>query len=109
MYKISCLLAVVFYLGAAFTYNDADPITPCINDYAVSDIVLGQNATIQVARLITSAQTIAQNSNMIYKSGSGSVLSYGNTGLLTGPSVGFQVYPGSTLTIEIEDCYTPQN
>jgi hypothetical protein len=109
MNKGIIFLVVVFIISAAFSYNETDPFTPRVDNFAVSDIVIGQNGTIQVDYLIISAQTIAQNSNMIYKSGSGTILSYGMTGSLTGPSQGFQIFQGSTLTVEIKKCYTPQN
>ena len=84
----------IVLLGSAFTITE--PLPPCDQDIVLSSNVVAQTQTIQVSRLIISAQTFSGNANMTYKSGSGADL--------YSP---FQVFSGSTLTIEIENCPNP--
>jgi len=95
---------IAFYVGSAFTMLESNPQPPCQENANLSDFVIAENRTIEVSNLVISAQTIAQNSNVMYKSGSGTELSFGMTGSLNGASSGFQIFSGSTLTVEIGDC-----
>ena len=78
--------------------------TNCPDNEARSDYVVGDYKVVYANHEILSAQTIAANSTVVYRSGSGTSLSYGMTGALNGPSPTFQIFKGSTLTIEIGDC-----
>ena len=101
------IVFAVLVIGSSFTSSEKI-LPPCDEqDIVLSDIVFVENRTVQVSRLVVSAQIIVQNSNLIYKSGSGTVLSFGMTGSLTGPSQGFQIFSGSSLTVEIENCPNP--
>jgi len=97
-------IVLAFFIGSAFTITDSEPLPPCDENAYLSDFVIAENRTIEVSKLVISAQTIAQNSNVMYKSGSGTVLSFGMTGSLNGASTGFQIFSGSTLTVEIGGC-----
>lgn len=78
---------------------------PCNENAFLSDFVFATDDVYTVSKEIISAQTILQNANVTYRSGSGTTLSFGMTGSLSGPSEGFQIYPGSTLSVEIQvDC-----
>ncbi len=88
----AALLTVL--LGSAFTV--IEPLPPCDQDVVLGGNVVAETQTIQVSRLIISAQSLSGNANMTYKSGSGANL--------YSP---FQVFPGSTLTIEIDGCTNP--
>ncbi len=77
----------------------------CPEDAVVSDYVVGSDVTVSVSNNIISAQSILEGSNVIYRSGSGTSLVFNSmTGSLSGPSPTFQIFKGSTLTVEISDC-----
>lgn len=83
-----------------------DPNTdPCPPSVAVSDYVIAEDVVIAAIGEIWSAQSILETSHVVYRSGSGAILSFSSmTGSLTGPSPFFQIYNGSTLSVEIENC-----
>lgn len=104
MYKYLILVGLIFG-ASSFISSDQNPILPlCDTEVAVSDFVIATDKTIAVSGTIFTAETIAQNSNVTYRSGSGTIFSIGMTGSLSGASPGFQIYDGSTLTVEIGDC-----
>ncbi len=107
------ILSSLFFLFTAFSptsffdnnHIESTVAPPCTQDTALSDFVIATDLTIKVAKEIISAQTILENSNIVYSSGSGTTLTFGMTGSLSGPSPGFQIYNGSTLEILIAtDC-----
>ncbi|MEL6389039.1 MAG: hypothetical protein AAFQ02_02680 [Bacteroidota bacterium] len=102
-------LLLTAFLVSSFTLSSThvtvadQELMPCPQDTMVSDFVFATTAVIEASGTILSSQTILQNANVTYTSGSGSILSFA-TGSLTGPSPGFQIFPGSELTINIADC-----
>ena len=91
MKKLIGVALLLFILCSAFTI--IEPLPPCDQDIVLSGNVVAQTQTIQVSRKIISAQVLSGNANITYKSGSGADI--------YSP---FQVFSGSALTVEIEDC-----
>ena len=106
-FSTTLVVLVVFYIASSFTVEPAPKTDTnnCPESVAINDIVIAQEVTIAAIGEIYSGQSILEGSNVMYKSGSGTILSTAAlTGSLVGASPNFQVFPGSTLTIEIENC-----
>lgn len=99
--SVFCSL-ILYSFTIPLLVEDSD--NTCPEDVAVSDIVIGSDLVVAASGTILSSQSILEGSNVYYLSGSGTSLSYGMTGSLTGPSPTFQIFKGSTLTVEIVDC-----
>lgn len=101
---LSCLTIVALIFSSFSTYPTEEG-NPCDDFVFVSDFVIAQDISIEAGIELTSSQTIAQFSDVIYRSGGSVVMTATSlSGSLTGPSPLFQVFPGSTLTVELEDC-----
>jgi len=101
-----CLTAL--YICSGFTTERGVTISNTLSNETcpaiavATDILIAEEVTITASNLILSSQTIAQNSQVVYATGSGTELSFGTN--LPGPSEGFQIFSGSTLEIIVEDC-----
>jgi hypothetical protein len=105
MRSIVIFAAALSLLAFSSAFKPELNTDPCPPNVAVSDFVIADEVVIAASGTILSAQSILENSTVVYRSGSGTLLSFSSmTGSLTGPSPNFQIYPGSMLTVEIVQC-----
>lgn len=106
LFALSLLIMSTAFKPAEITTSlQSVPEMTCPQDTALTNVVIATDVSIAVSSQIFSTQSILESSNVTYKSGSGTTLAYGTmTGSLSGPSQGFQIFKGSSLTILVENC-----